>query len=223
VRPSFLENSFCDVKKIIDGYGAVVRDRMKAGWSGYLMTFMFNSLRGSPFEKNEQMKGEIAGVHSSLVTRVIRKPRADDANLPILFCAPDWPVAKRNKKPLSQVITNDGLHHHGILLIAPADRHSRLKLPVDQHFRDLQHYYTRDRLLLEVDARQFLEVDAHKVTDYALKGLKTTHLSYDDAMLLLPSNHPSRRPYIKALAPSSKDGITDGQAEVARSVGSPRI
>jgi hypothetical protein len=197
VRPGFLENSFHEVKKIIGGYGAVVRDRMKVGWSGYLMTFMFNSLRGSPFEKNEQMKSEIQGFHSSLVTRIVRRPRAWDGNLPILVTAPDWQVCKTVKKTTREAKINDGLHHHGILLLAPPDRYHRLKVPFEQHIQDVHGYYTRDQRLSVIDARPFLEHDADNVTDYALKGLKTGRLSYDDSLLILPSRHPLKRPYIR--------------------------
>lgn len=193
---SFLQ-PFRDIERIIAGYTALVRERLSTGWSGYLMTFMFNPLRGSTLEKNDQMKGEIEGFHSSLVTRLIRRPRSHGAHPPILFTAPDWPVLKKAKKTITEVTVNDGLHHHGILLVPPPDRRHRLKVPVDQHIRVLQNYYTRDEQLQTVDARQFPELDVGNVTDYALKGIKTGRLSYDDAMLVLPACNPCARPYVK--------------------------
>jgi hypothetical protein len=182
---------------MIAAYAEMVKQRLHSGWSAHLMSFLFNQLRGSPLEKNEQMKSEIGGVYSSFLTRLIRRPRARDANHPILLSAPDWPVPKNNKKTISEILINDGLHHHGILLIAPPDRHYRLKCPIDQHFHDLQDYYIRDGFLRSVDAKAFPLADAEAVTDYALKGLKTNRIDYDDALLVLPTNHPTRRPYVK--------------------------
>ena len=186
-----------NAKMLIIAYSAWVKEYLQKDWSGHLMTFMFNPLRGSLLEKNRQMKSEIEGVFSSLLTRVVRRPQAHDANLPFLLSAPDWPVHKADKKAMLDVIINDGLHHHGILLLPPPGRHHRLKCPIEKHFHDLQDYYVRDQLLKSIDARAFPWEDAADVTDYALKGLKTNRISYDEAMLVLPSNHPSRRPYVK--------------------------
>jgi hypothetical protein len=182
---------------MIAAYTEMVKQRLHSGWSGHLMTFMFNPLKGSMFEQNQQMKSEIGGVYSSFLTRLVRRPRAHDVNHPVLLCAPDWPVPKNDKKTISEILVNNGLHYHGALLVAPPDRHHRLKCPISQHFHDLQDYYTRDGLLRSVDAKAFPLADAEAVTDYALKGLKTNRISYDDALLVLPANHPTRRPYVK--------------------------
>jgi len=186
-----------NITKMISAYAVMVKEHLCLGWAGHLISCLFNQLPGSQSEKNSQMKAEIESVYSSFLTRLIRKPRAPDAKLPILLAAPDWPVAKSDKKQISEIITNNGLHYHGILLIAPPDRHHRLKGPIDQHFLDHHDYYTRGGLLRSLDAKSFPLADAEVVTDYALKGLKTGRIPYEDAMLVLPTNHPRKRPYLK--------------------------
>ena len=168
----FARNPFQNIRALIGGYTVMVKEYLRSGWSGHLMTFMFNQLPGSQLEKHQKMKIQIEGVHSSLVTRVIRRPHAHDAKPPILLAAADWPVPKKDKQTISEIITNDGLHYHGILMIAPPDRHHRLKGRIDQHFVDHLDYYTRNGLLRSIEAKSFPLGDAEVVTDYALKGLE---------------------------------------------------
>ena len=161
------------------------------------MTFLFNPLRGSQVQMNREMRSEIEGLYGSFLTRSIRRPHSVDARKPIMIACPDWPVPKKQKKSISEIITNGGLHHHGILMVAPADRHHRLKVPVDQHFADQQAYYTRDQVLKSVEAIPFLARDSDKVTDYVLKGLKTGRTDDEETLLILPSTYRTKRPYIR--------------------------
>jgi hypothetical protein len=186
------------LREQIGGYGRKVRGVLESGWSGYFMTFLFNPLRGSQVQMNREMKHEIEGLYGSFLTRSIRRPHAVDVKKPALIACPDWPVPKKAKKRLQEITTNDGLHHHGILLVAPADRHHRLKVPVEQHFADHQAYYTRDQYLKSIEAKPFSISDAETVTDYALKGLKANRLPDDEeALLILPTTYRTRRPYIE--------------------------
>src|SRR5260370_6400529 len=137
------KNNWIQVKQHISAYGGRVREILESGWSGYLMTFLFNPLKGSQVQMNREMRSEIEGLYGSLLTRLIRRPHSVDARKPVLLTFPDWPVPKKQKKSLSELTTNGGLQHHAILLVAPADRHHRLNLPADQHFADHQPYYTR--------------------------------------------------------------------------------
>jgi hypothetical protein len=185
------------LKQLISAYGVTVKQHLDSGWSGYMMSFLFNRLRGSQLQMNRQMKSEIEGFYGSLLTRLIRRPHAGDATKPVLIASPDWPVWKKEKKLLAEIMTNDGLHHHGILLVAPPDRHHRLKVPIEQHLADQQAYYTRDQYLKSVEATAFPAQDAGVVTDYVLKGLKTNRLPDDEeALLILPTTYRTRRPYI---------------------------
>lgn len=185
------------IKQAINQYGVWVKNHLAAGWSGYFLTYLFNRLSGSQAQINRIQKSEIERSYSSLLTRLIRRPHAFDATRPILIASPDWPVPKLEKKTISEIITNDGLHHHGILLVAPPDRHYRLKIPVEDHLIDQQAYYTRDGLIKSLKAQPFPVTDAETVTDYALKGLKAGRNLDDESILLLPSTHRIKRPYIK--------------------------
>jgi hypothetical protein len=184
------------VKQLIGGCAIRVREHLDSGGSGYLMSFLFNRLGGSEKEMNRLMKSEIEGVYASLLTRLIRRPHSPGVIKPVLIASPDWPVYKKRKTLLSEITTNNGLHHHGILLVAPVDRHYRLKIPVEQHFADQQDYYTRDQNLRSVEARRFPAEDAGVVTDYALKGLKANRLPDDETLLILPTTYRMRRSYI---------------------------
>jgi hypothetical protein len=190
--------NWIQVRQHIRAYGLKVREVIESGWSGYLMTFLFNSLSGSQVKMNREMKSEIEGVYGSFLTRSIRRPHSIGARKPVLIACPDWPVPKKQKKSLSEIRTNGGLHHHGILLVAPADRHHRLKVPIEQHFADQQAYYTREQYLKSVEAIPFSAKDSDKVTDYVLKGLKTGRIDEEEALLILPTTYRTRRPYIRA-------------------------
>lgn len=192
-----MDLSHSETKTLIDGYSDLVRQRIGRGWLSYLVSIQFNQIDGPLQVKNSQMQREIVGLYASFLTRLIRKPRSAGIEQPVLIVCPDWPVYKRAKKSLSEVIYNDGLHQHGILLVPPQDRRDRLKIPVDQHFRELQSYYTRAGIMREISVVPFPISDTHKVVDYALKGLKTNKISYDDAVLILPYPHYTRaRPYL---------------------------
>ena len=186
------------VKQLISAYGKRAREHLDSGGSGYLMSFLFNRTGGSEKEMNRVMKSEIEGLYASLLTRLIRRPHSPGAIKPVLIASPDWPVYKKRKTLLSEITTNNGLHHHGILLVAPVDRHYRLKIPVEQHFADQQDYYTRDQKLRSVEARQFPAEDAGIVVDYVLKGLKANRLDDDETLLILPTTYRTRRTYISS-------------------------
>jgi hypothetical protein len=168
------------------------------GWQGHLMTFMFHQLPGGERQRHRQMQNEIEGVYASFITRMYRNPHAYAAIHPKLIVCPDWPVAKHAKKPLSEIITNDGLHQHGLLLIPPPSPTQRLKVSVHQHFHDNQSYYVRDRLLNRIDVQPFNPDDVANVTDYALKGLKQNRLESDEDLLILPKSNReiTTRPYL---------------------------
>src|SRR2546421_7180190 len=104
------------LKQQISAYGLRVKEHLDSGWSGYLITLLFNPLRGSQVQMNREMKSEIEGLYASFLTRLIRRPHSADATKPVLIASPDWPVPKKQKKLLSEITTNDGLHYHGILL-----------------------------------------------------------------------------------------------------------
>jgi hypothetical protein len=173
-------------KDQISGYTTMTKQCLDQGWRGNLMTFISNQLRGGERQINHQIQYQIEGTYASFLTRLNRRPHAFGVINPILIACPDWPVAKYEKKSLREVLTNDGLHYHGLLLLPPATSTSRLKVSAQQHFVDNQSYYVRDQILNRIHVQPFETEDVFDVTDYALKGLKTNRLPSEETLLILP-------------------------------------
>src|SRR4051812_16203927 len=95
---------------LIRGYAELVRSRVDAAWSGYLMTFMYRPLAGSPSAVLRQMHREVERVYATFATRVVRRACAPSAvgKLPILLCFADAPVKKNNMPSLRDVSVNGG-------------------------------------------------------------------------------------------------------------------
>jgi hypothetical protein len=182
------------LKDNIRGYAEMVKEKLDEGWNGHLMTFMFNQLHGGLRQMNHQMQKQVENVYASLITRIHRKPNASGVIHPILIGCPDFPVPKYEKKPLPDVVTNDGLHYNGLLLVPPGS--SRLKVPVQQHFTDNQSYYVREQVLNRIHVEPITH-DVYGVTDYAFKGLKANRLPGNETILILPKTgrEISARPY----------------------------
>jgi hypothetical protein len=182
------------------------QEKLDEGWQGYLMTFMFHQLAGNQIRANRQMRGHIDGVFASFLTRCLRSPNSYGIMRPALFASPDWPVSKRDKAEAmtwDQITTNDGLHYHGILLVPPPSAKWRLKGPIDQHFIDHQKTYLRYSLISRIDAKMIAPDDVHRVTDYALKGLKQNRLPDEECLLVLPKSRGETRP--RSFIPPSRD------------------
>jgi hypothetical protein len=186
------------LNKFINGIAETTKLLLGDGWQGNLMTFMFNQLPGGERQRHRQMQDQIEGSYASFLTRLYRNPHAYGAIHPKLIVCPDWPVPKHEKKPLSEIITNGGLHQHGLFLIPPPSPIQRLKVSVKQHFHDNHSYYIRDRLLNRIDVQPFNPDDVANVTDYALKGLKQNRIESDEDLLILPKSNReiTARPYL---------------------------
>jgi hypothetical protein len=197
--------------ELITGLSETTNQLIGDGWQGYLATFMFNQLPGGKWQRHRQMQHQIEGVYASFLTRLYRNPHAFAAIHPKLIVCSDWPVAKYAKKRLSEIITNDGLHQHGLLMIPPLSQIQRLKVSVPQHFDDNQSYYLRDRILNRINLEPLNSNDVLKVTDYALKGLKDKRIQSDETLLILPKAYReiTVRPYLGAAG----QGIPQDQVE----------
>jgi hypothetical protein len=169
---------------LVDGYTQLVTDRVRAGWSCNLVTFLFSQLPGPRAVVINRMKDEVHRIYSTLLTRVHRKPRtASTDELPVLFGAMDLPVYKRDKASGPMVLCNGGLHVHALMVIPPT---SRLKQSLTDHFREKQGLYVGSgRPALRIDVRPVVG-DHERVVDYVLKTVLNGRLSDDDAVLLLP-------------------------------------
>ena len=112
------------VKEIINsGYGDMAKSRLRQGWDGYLISVMFNRVRGSRPSVIRQMHREVERIYSTVLTRIIRDPRkVPIVTLPLWIVCPDYPVPKHAKQSLRDVTVNDGLHMHGTALTPPWNR-----------------------------------------------------------------------------------------------------
>jgi hypothetical protein len=171
-------------RQLVDGYAQLVIDRVDRGWSCHLMTFPFSQLPGPRGAVIQAMKDELHRVYSTFVTRTNRKPRtASPDELPILIGTADLQVYKRDPTSSPLVVCNGGLHFHGLLLVPPT---SRLRLPVEEHFRDDQDMYLgKRRLIRGLEVRPVTETH-ERVVDYVFKTILRGRVSYDEGILLLP-------------------------------------
>jgi hypothetical protein len=179
------------IRDVITGYSTLVSQRVADGWRPYLVTMMFAKVSGTKTTMLARMMDEAVRVYSTFLPRVVRRPLSSRSvgELPIMVVAPDYPVGKRGK-PLLDVVLNDGLHLHGILLLPPR---SRLPVSADEHFRTRQSLYVRDRSLLDrIDVRPIVR-DVERVVDYALKGLSRRRFSTDELFVLPRSLSEVRR------------------------------
>src|SRR5450759_4060839 len=99
------------------------------------------------------MMEDVEQFYRTLLKWVVRKPRTAPAHrLPILVALRDRPVRKRLKLALDDLVINDGLHIHGIILIPP---NSRLK-ELDEHVRAQSGIYTNRKYtrIRHIDVQQ---------------------------------------------------------------------
>jgi hypothetical protein len=166
---------------LINAYNDWTQTYIDAGWSAYLVTFMFQPLPGNQTSKIQQMKKQIEKFYSRLLTRVVRHPHSR-CNKPVFFAFVDLPVAKTNKISTLDAMVNDGLHFHAIVLIPPK---SRLSLPLDLYIASISDAYLHQRKLDRIDVQPFYTENSFRVVDYCMKSLKG-RLDYDNCILILP-------------------------------------
>ena len=171
------------IQPTLNGYTQLITDRIKQGWSCYLVTIMFSQLPGSRSAIISRMNQEVQRVYSTLITRVHRKPRtASPDELPILIGAVDLPVHKSDRSSAPLVRCNGGLHFHALVLIA--DR-SRLRETLQDHFQACAHLYGTDGTISKIDVRPVAD-GFERVVDYVFKTIKRGRVSYDEGVLILP-------------------------------------
>lgn len=179
-----LHGTFEYQKRSIDGYSRMIKTHIESGSSAYLMTFMFDQLNGNERTRMTQMKKEIERVYSILINHSLRYRSMFSVRnkLPILIACPDYPVGKYDKQSIADVMTNDGLHFHAILLMPPL---SRLRDSIVEHFASKKYLYINGRLR-RIDIRPITH-DIDQVTDYVFKSLKNGRISDDngEAVLIL--------------------------------------
>jgi hypothetical protein len=171
-------------RRHVEGLVSLIEGRIVEDWSPSFLTFQFRQLPGKAGAILHQMRTEIETIYRKLVCRVQRFPttRLGSLNVPMLFSCADLPVPKHKKRALADVSVNDGLHHHGIILLPPT---SRLRTDLASHFADDQGRYLAGSRLSSIFAEP-IEDKLEKVVGYAFKGLVSGRLPYDDAFLVLP-------------------------------------
>ena len=164
-----------------DAWGDYIEAYVGEGWQPFLLTFMFEPLSGSRAAKMAQMAHFLEQAYALFVTRVVRKPRTAAARglAPIWLCAPDLPVYKRQKQSLRDVVVNDGLHYHVILLLPPWSR----LWDVVAHFAELRPIYLQRAALERVDVKPIL--DRHRyVAGYGWKSILKGRFDVGDGFVL---------------------------------------
>jgi hypothetical protein len=128
------------------------------------MTINFNFLTRLP-EPIEQMHQEIIRLYSKIVISVVRNPTrptwAD--RLPRGLFLPDSFLGYRKMKS-RDVLLNDGLHMHGIIIMP---KKSRLKYPLGVLIKRNEQFYCGDKIR-DIDI-QLIEDNSVYVTEYAGK------------------------------------------------------
>src|SRR5262245_40251813 len=112
------------------------------------------------------------------------------------------PVAKHQKKPLTLVSVNNGLHIHGLLLMPPT---SRLKQDVVGHFRQYDSLYVRNGLLMVHLQQSTLMFPQSSITS---SNQSNGILSASTILSYFPSQPPNNtatlpRPLSLSIMPSS--------------------
>ncbi|MCJ2091478.1 hypothetical protein MKK67_02990 [Methylobacterium sp. J-072] len=178
-------NSFTTRKAYIEAWGTYCKEKMDAGWEGYLITLMFKHIPGSEAAKLRVMEQELCRVYATLLTRLFHRPNAprNRDKLPIIVAAPDYPVAKQEKHLLGEVRVNDGLHLHGVALFHPE---RRLKGSIHDHFdENLQFYIHGEHPLLRLHLAR-IETRTRYVVAYGYKTVQRRAAIGVDGFVILP-------------------------------------
>jgi hypothetical protein len=188
---------FLGTEQIVRAYSGLIRDKMDEGRDAYFLNFMFNQLPGSRRTRMGVMTQEVERVHSILTHHIVRRPEAENwAHFrPIFIGSHDLPVFKWDRGELHRLdVVNDGLHFNVIALVPPHShpglpawfqyglwgRQSRLKVPLDQHFREGRKFYLND----QVARIHVTPVKYGTMADYTLKAFKHGRVDSDSILIL---------------------------------------
>ncbi len=139
------------------------------------------------------MFSDVKRVHDILSRYIVRKPTsaAWEHLLPVLIAFPDLPVPKKEKSSIRAYNANAGLHINGTMLVPPPlpswfppgvkqhpslSKHSRLREPLDVHFKKREHEYRTEKLY-RIDVTP---ISRGNMIDYVMKNFKNGKVGYDD-------------------------------------------
>ena len=182
----------CLPTEIIHEYGQWFQRHLDLGWDGYFITIMYHNIPGSMKSKIQVMHKEIYKLYGKVATRAVRKPRSDRWAhlLPKASFFPDVPAYKKSEYKLKDVSVNDGIHFHGIMVLAT--KQARLKEPLHLFLTNPTHYVGSKICRIHVEP---IISKAALVTDYGGKAIKRTRFPLDN-ILVLPmtaSELPNKR------------------------------
>lgn len=173
--------------QLLDAYISMVEDRAAGGWEPYLLTLMFNQLRGNERTKQQAMLKECEAIYGRLLTRLVKRPHNTPIEaMPFWLSCLDWPVDKKIKSSLPDIMTNDGMHIHAIFMVPPNARTGkRLNEIVAEKPRA---FLVGERMALARLHVEPVQRTIPKVALYMLKQIPRKRLSSAE-ILVLPRLH----------------------------------
>ncbi len=153
------------------------------GWSVSLLTFMFDHMPGGRLAIEAQQRRLVEMAYRRLLTRMVRYPNRRGAvgRVPVLLGAPDFPVARRRKAALGDVVINDGQHVQALLL---SPQENRLRTDECTFIEREQRRFVEHGGIRRLHAVPVLYDDA-RVHDYCMKAVGRG-LVDPDATIILP-------------------------------------
>lgn len=170
-------------RDLIDGYTEILMSRIANGWDPFLLTFMFDQLRGAPQSVARQMEREVERTYALLLTRIVRNPKtaARHGMLPVWIASPDYPVPRHDRSVLRDVAVNDGRHIHAVAVTPPM---SRLKQSLSDHIEAAQaHYVEPGGPLVRLHAKPIVDAPDY-VTEYVLKSIPRGRVDANQIIVL---------------------------------------
>jgi hypothetical protein len=93
-------------RQIIKAYSEMLEGKEEQGWELFLITLMFNQLKGSRESVIRQMHKGANRAYATLLNQMYRHPgEVPTSELPLWILVPDLPVPKHSKQPLHQART----------------------------------------------------------------------------------------------------------------------
>jgi hypothetical protein len=170
------------IETITSWWSSEVEEKVtKHGWNAYLVTFMFDHLPGLPAARLKIMQDSVCRFYSTLVTRVVRKPKSIHQLFlrPRMLTVPDYPVFKYVKIGVRDATVNDGLHMHSILAMPLK---SRLKEDVISHIERKTRLYVK-KPIREINFAP-IENNTYAVTNYVMKAVRRGRCRWEDVVFL---------------------------------------
>lgn len=173
-------------KDLMNAYTEMVTHRIKEGFEPHFLTLLFNPIAGTELSRITTMMKETTRLYAKLLKAAFRHPgRMQTADMPLWIFAPDWPVPKRFKDHLANIVLNDGAHMHGIVLQPPT---ARMERGLSYFIDDNQHIVHGPQHAFQRVRSQEIEETPEKVCSYALKSLARRRIESTD-ILILPQSH----------------------------------